>query len=90
MPESDVQEPLNDVQGVLVRRLGLRSPRFDLESAGSKVSGSVISPSFRGMRDSERQGLLWDALHAEYGPASVQRVGTLLAFTPDEWDLDGD
>jgi hypothetical protein len=42
------------------------------------------------MRDSERRRLLWYARHAEYGPESVQRVGTLLAFTLDEWDLGSD
>lgn len=88
MPESNVQDALNEVQSVLTRRLNLQSPRFALESAGPKVSGSIISASFRGMRDSDRQRIVWDALHAEYGPDSVQRVGTLLAFTPDEWDLD--
>ena len=90
MSESKVQDALNDVQSVLAQRLHLQSPRFALESAGSKVSGSVISPSFRGMRDSERQRRIWDALCAEYGAQSVELVGALLAFTPDEWDLDGD
>jgi acid stress-induced BolA-like protein IbaG/YrbA len=90
MSESKAQDALNEVQTVLAQRLHLQSPRFALESAGSKVSGSIISPSFRGMRDSERQRRIWDALHAEYGAQSVELVGALLAFTPDEWDLDGD
>ena len=89
MSESNVQDAMNEVQSV-VQRLHLQTPRFALESAGSKVSGSIISPSFRGMRDSERQRRVWDALKAEYGAQSVERVGSLLAFTPDEWDLDGD
>ncbi len=54
------------------------------------MRGSIISPSFRGMRDSERQQRVWDVLHAEYGPQSFHRVGTLLVFTPDEWDLSDD
>lgn len=90
MPESNVQDALKEVESVLARRLDLQSPRFALESAGPKVSGSIISASFRGMRDSDRQHLLWDALREEYGPESVRRVGTLLAFTPDEWDLGAD
>ena len=90
MPESNVQDVLNEIQAVLARRLNLQSPRFVLESSGSKVSGSIISPSFRGIRDSARQRLLWDALRAEYGSESVRRVGALLAFTPDEWDIDSD
>ena len=88
MPDSNVQDIVNEVQSVLSRRLNLQAPRFALESAGPKVSGSIISASFRGVRDSDRQRLAWDALHDEYGPESVQRVGTVLGFTPDEWDLD--
>ena len=90
MSESNVQDAVNEVQSVLAQRLHLESPRFALESAGTKVSGSIISPSFRGLRDSERQRRVWDALNAEYGPQSVHRVGSLLAFTPDEWDLEDD
>ncbi|HVX83743.1 MAG TPA: hypothetical protein VH253_02915 [Phycisphaerae bacterium] len=67
-----------------------QNDRFALESAGPKVSGSIISPSFRGIPDSERQRRIWDALHQEFGPDSVQRAGTFLAFTPDEWNLDAD
>jgi acid stress-induced BolA-like protein IbaG/YrbA len=84
---SKVQDYVTGVQSALTRRLNLQTPRFALESAGSRVSGSIISPSFRGMSDTERQRRIWDALDAEYGPESVQRAGTLLAFTPDEWDL---
>ena len=87
---SKVQDALAEIQSALTRRLNLQTPRFALESAGTKVSGSIISPSFRGMADSERQRRIWDALSEEYGPESVHRAGTLLAFTPDEWDLNED
>ncbi len=78
------------IEEVLTRRLSLKSPRFELEHTGAKVSGSVISPSFRGMRDSERQQCIWDALDAEFGSQSVHRVGTLLAYTPEEWNIDAE
>jgi acid stress-induced BolA-like protein IbaG/YrbA len=84
----NVQDDVMEIQSALTRRLNLQDPRFALERAGAKVSGSIISDSFRGVTDSERQRRIWDALHEEYGPESVQRAGTLLAFTPDEWDLD--
>ena len=90
MPKSKVKDAVTEVESALTRRLKLLSPRFALESAGAKVSGSIISPTFRGMKDSERQQQVWDALRQEYGPDAVRRVGTLLAFTPDEWDLDAD
>ena len=79
-----------DIQAALSRALKLLTPRFVLESAGTKVSGSIISATFRGLADSERQRRIWDAVDRKYGSASVQRVGTLLAFTPDEWDLNDD
>lgn len=90
MSNAKVEDAVTRIESALTRRLSLESPQFALETAGAKVSGSIISPSFHGMRDSERQRRLWDALHEEYGPESVQRVGTLLAFTPDEWHLDDD
>jgi hypothetical protein len=73
MPE--VQDNVMEIQSALTRRLNLQAPRFALERAGAKVSGSIISDSFRGVTDSERQRRIWDALHEEYGPESVQRAG---------------
>jgi acid stress-induced BolA-like protein IbaG/YrbA len=90
MPKPKVEDAVSEVKSLLASKLHLKSPRFELESAGAKVSGSIISPSFRGMKDSERQQRIWDALEKVYGSESVHRVGTLLAFTPDEWDLDHD
>jgi len=87
---SKVQDAVTEIQSALTRRLNLQDPRFALESVGSKVSGSIISSTFRGMADSERQRRIWDALDQEYGAESVHRAGTFLAFTPDEWDLDDD
>jgi acid stress-induced BolA-like protein IbaG/YrbA len=84
---SKVRDAVAEIQSVLTRRAKLKAPRFVLEAAGSKVSGSIISETFRGMPDSERQSRIWEALDAEYGPDCAHRVGTLLAFTPDEWDL---
>ena len=86
--KSKIPDAKEDVQETLKRELGLKEPLFELECVGTKVSGSVISTTFRGMRDSERQRRIWDALEAQYGEESVQRVGSLLAFTPDEWELD--
>jgi acid stress-induced BolA-like protein IbaG/YrbA len=71
---------------ILTRRLRLRDPQFRLEGKG-RVSGRVVSSTFAGKGDSDRQKLIWDALDAELGPGSVKEVGMLLAYTPDEWDL---
>src|SRR5205807_3143414 len=76
------------VRELLTRRLRLKDPRFDLEKVTSKLSGSVISSSFKGKTDLQRQQMIWNALEAELGPQALQRVGTLLAYTDDEWDAD--
>lgn len=84
---SKVKDAVAEIESVLSRRLKLKSPQYKLESAGSKVSGSIISDSFRGVADSDRQRRIWDALDKEYGAESVHRAGSFLAFTLDEWDL---
>jgi acid stress-induced BolA-like protein IbaG/YrbA len=76
------------LEDVLKTDLMLQEPRFDLEKAGGKLSGSVISPTFKGKGDLERQQMMWDALDKEFGADSVQLVGTLLAYTPEEWDVE--
>jgi acid stress-induced BolA-like protein IbaG/YrbA len=84
---SQILNSVSEIQSVLKRRLQLIDPRFELESVGTKVSGLIIDPSFYGMPDSERQRRIWEALDHEYHAESVRRVGTLLAYTVDEWDI---
>ena len=71
---------------ILTRRLRLKAAVFNLEGR-ARISGSIISQSFAGKGDSERQKLLWDALDEELGADSTKEVGMLLAYTPDEWEL---
>jgi acid stress-induced BolA-like protein IbaG/YrbA len=75
------------LQDALLRELRLDDPVFRLESAGGRISGSVISKSFKGMRDHERQRTIWDALDKAFGSEAVRFVGMLLAYTPEEWDV---
>jgi acid stress-induced BolA-like protein IbaG/YrbA len=74
------------LEQVLTQRLKLRDPKFNLEKIGSRISGSVIDNAFKRMGD-HRQKKIWDALEMEFGPASMQMVGMILAYTPEEWDL---
>lgn len=70
----------------LTQDLQLHDPDFELERLPSgKLSGAVISRTFQGQPDTERQRRIWDALDRRFGPESIQEVGTLLAYTPDEW-----
>ena len=73
---------------VLAEELKLREPEFRLQTYGGKLCGSVISKTFRGKRDGQRQGMIWDALEYGLGPEAEQLVGMILAYTPDEWYAD--
>ena len=71
---------------ILTRRLKLKDPQFRLEGRG-RISGSLVSATFTGKGDHQRQQMIWDALDEELGAASVKEVGMLLAYPPDEWNL---
>jgi acid stress-induced BolA-like protein IbaG/YrbA len=73
------------LQDVLRSMLGLHDPLFQLEYAGGRIIGSVVSDTFRGKRDSQRQKMIWDVLDERLGPDAVKLVGMLLAYTPEEW-----
>lgn len=83
MPQVTKQQ----VQQILTDGLKLASPEFMLEKAGGRLSGNVISASFKGKRDHERQRMIWDALDAALGAESARGVGLLLAYTPAEWEM---
>ena len=52
----------HQLEDALTNRLRLIEPQFVLEKMGRKWSGSIISTTFKGKRDLERQQMLWDAL----------------------------
>jgi acid stress-induced BolA-like protein IbaG/YrbA len=73
---------------LLTDSLKLREPRFILERHGSMISGSVISKSFQKKDDLERQQSIRKAVDSALGSDARRLVGTILAYTPDEWDID--
>ncbi|HLX64279.1 MAG TPA: hypothetical protein VKX17_23605 [Planctomycetota bacterium] len=78
------------LQDILTRKLALRAPEFRLEKWGPRLGGSIISDSFKGKQDTERQFLIWDALESELGADASRLVGMLLAYTPGEWTMGED
>jgi acid stress-induced BolA-like protein IbaG/YrbA len=76
------------LKAILKIGIGLADPDFHLQRAGNRWTGNIISSTFKGKRDHERQKLIWDALAAEIGEEAGLLVGLLLAYTPDEWNLD--
>ena len=75
------------LERILSSRLALKEPVFLIERVGDRLVGDIISATFKGKRDHERQNLIWDALDDELGPDAAKFVGMLLAYTPDEWQL---
>jgi stress-induced morphogen len=76
------------LQTLLSAELSLTEPEFHLERWGNRVSGSIVAPEFQGMRDSERQRIIWDALEKHFGKDLPGMIGMLLAFSPEEWNID--
>ena len=86
MVKTMTQKQLKDC---LTKRLRLVAPSFHLETLpDKKLSGSIVSDTFKRHSDVERQKLIWDALDAEFGRESDSLVGTLLAYSQAEWNVD--
>jgi acid stress-induced BolA-like protein IbaG/YrbA len=66
----------------------IRAPVLRLESvSGGKVAGFVISPTFRRMRQINRQNLVWDFLEEKLPRDKVLRIVSLITLTPEEADV---
>ena len=75
------------LEQILRKALKLHTAAFLLEKSGQRIFGSIISEKFKGKRDLARQEMIWDALEKALGAEAVLRVGMLLAYTPDEWEM---
>mgnify|MGYP000283051770 CR=1 FL=1 len=68
---------------------GIVNPEFDLEQiSGDKVAGFVISDSFKGKSQIERQNMIWDYLDENLDKTEILRIVSLLTMTPDEFEND--
>jgi hypothetical protein len=68
---------------------GILEPDFDLEeNPNGKVGGFVISNTFKGMAQIERQNLLWDYLDKKLSDEQTHHIVTLITVTPDEANED--
>ncbi len=54
------------------------------ETDNGKVGGFIISPSFAGKSQIERQNMLWDYLDGNLGQDKILRIVSLITITPDE------
>ena len=76
------------LQSLLSKELNLAEPEFHLERWGNRVSGSIVAQEFQGQGSVQRQKAIWDALEKHYGKEATRLVGMLLAFSPEEWNID--
>ena len=64
---------------------GIATPEFNLEETPSgKVGGFVISPTFVGKSQLERQNMLWDYLDDNLNQEQILHIVSLVTVTPDE------
>lgn len=68
---------------------GIRDPKLDVEETPSgKLGGFVVSPTFSGKSQLERQNMLWDYLDSHLGPEGVLHIVSLVTVTPEEMEDD--
>lgn len=78
------------IKRLLTEQLKLKSPDFHLSVGRTgHINGQVVSESFEGKGDRQRQGMIWDVLAAIVGNEEAEKqVGFIMALTPFEWNLD--
>jgi acid stress-induced BolA-like protein IbaG/YrbA len=52
---------------------------------GERVKGVIISESFAGTDDADRQDQVWDILEEKLSESEQRRVLSLIAYTPEEY-----
>ncbi len=52
---------------------------------GERVKGIIVSESFAGSDDADRQDQLWDILEEKLSQTEQRRVLSLIAYTPEEY-----
>jgi len=77
----DIREELEKI----ILQLGLDNPKLELElTPTGRIGGFIISDSFLGKSQIERQNMLWDKLDNILDEEINSKVIGLLTMTPDE------
>ena len=64
---------------------GIEAPGLDLEAApNGKVAGFIISRTFAGKSQIERQNMIWDYLDNRLDRERMLHIVSLVTVTPDE------
>lgn len=65
----------------------LDNPEVDaIRGEFTKVMGVVVSPSFEGMNEAQRQAVVWDRVFKTFEPADVKRIEFIYTDAPSELD----
>jgi len=65
--------------------LDLEKPKFELQKTVSgKIGGVVVSKSFDGKSQIDRQNMIWDHLEKKLGKAKARKIIAVLTLTPAE------
>jgi tRNA-dihydrouridine synthase len=68
---------------------GITDPEFDLEvTPTGKVGGFVVSPTFSGKTQLERQNMVWDYIDGHLDKDDILRIVSLVTVTPEEMEED--
>jgi len=79
-------ERIEEIKRVL-EKLGLEKLEIDMEeSVSGKIGGFIVSKSFEGMSQLERQNYIWDHLEKELSEEKHKRIRIILTLTPEESD----
>lgn len=62
----------------------IAAPSFDLEETAGKVGGFVVSRTFAGMPQIDRQDLLWRYLDKVFTREQTRQIISLVTVTPEE------
>ena len=67
----------------------IKDSKFNLqETRGGKVGGFIISPTFVGMSQIERQNMVWDYLDKNLDKREILHIVSLVTVTPEEDEED--
>ncbi len=78
---------LNQVTKVLADRFADFDHHLQKVRETGRITGFIISTSFRGKDDNKRQDMLWNELRAKLPSEDLLRIGAIVAMTPEEAEI---
>jgi len=79
-------EKIEEIKKVF-EKLELEELEIDIEESGSgKIGGFIVSKSFEGMSQIDRQNYIWDYLEKQLSEEKHKKIRAILTLTPAESD----